>query len=153
MEFVFTVTVADPGRAGELRAWLRDRALTPAPELELELELPDGPDGRVVRFRSHRPGALVLYADGLVTWLTQRGPGSPTLTVTVEMPPVRRSVELTGGTDDPETLVRLVSALSAPRGPGPVTGLPTTGDTDITGSARHTSPGPVLDPDDDWDRE
>ncbi|MGW2489578.1 hypothetical protein ACWCV9_20515 [Streptomyces sp. NPDC001606] len=149
MDFVFTVTFAEPGRAAELRTWLRHEE----PAWESALELIDGPDGGVMRFRGPRAEALVRYAQVLMAWLNERGPNAPALTLAVETPRMRRSVELTGQAADRDTLARLVSELTAAPEPGPVTGIQVTGGTHYMGPARHTSPGPVLDPDDDWDRE
>ncbi|MFD8393874.1 hypothetical protein ACFV2N_32885 [Streptomyces sp. NPDC059680] len=136
MDYVFTVTSTGTDRVDGLLRWLRQDAPAGAWS-ELPANAPDSVDVRV------RGDALAAarFARSLIDWLNLSGRTAATITVTVDAPSGRTSVVLTSRQTDLHELVDKISQLA---------GREDAVEGTVVG---HTSPGPVLDPDDDWARE
>lgn len=152
MDFVFTVTGAGHGQAEGLLQWLRRDATVPA----WSSETVEGRDSVDLRVRGDIETAA-RFAQSLIDWRNEFARAT-TMFVTVDASPTTKfSASLPSDLTDLELRARisqLVDDAVHDGSPGTIHLIDGPGrfGTPVQ-PVRHTSPGPVLDPDDDWARD
>ncbi|MEW2509801.1 hypothetical protein [Streptomyces sp. NPDC046870] len=154
MDFVFTVISADAGQVEGLLQWLRQDAGTPAWSSQAV------PVRHSVDFRvSGDIDTAARFARSLVDWRDETARTVGTVFVTVDVSATTTfSVSLPHRATDRELRDRLSQlvgdAIRAAVTPGTVhLAQERIGAETPAPPVGHTSPGPVLDPDDDWARD
>ncbi|MET8801932.1 hypothetical protein [Streptomyces sp. NPDC004546] len=152
MDFVFTVTSAGHGQAEGLLQWLRQDATVP-PWSSRTVEGRDSVDLRV----GGDIDTAARFAQSLIDWRNAFA-RTTTMFVTVDASPTTKfSAALPSDPTDLDLRARLSQLVDdATRGGAPETihlvEAPGGFGTPVQ-PVHHTSPGPVLDPDDDWARD
>ncbi|MEV6052221.1 hypothetical protein [Streptomyces sp. NPDC052107] len=152
MDFVFTVTSTGHAQAEELLQWLRQDATVPP----WSSQTVEGRDSVDLRIRGDIDTAA-RFAQSLIDWRNELA-RTTTMFVTVDASPTTKfSAFLPSDATDLELRARISQLVDdathdgAPETVNLIEGPGSFG-TPVQ-PVGHTSPGPVLDPDDDWARD